>query len=147
MDKYTPMKCVELNLKDFNCKHCMLIYKTPSSWQMLLDHNVSQYTNTVYFFERKFAVDTTTMINYDHLHKVINCMEMGKIVMGQFYCQVATDSDYNEYLVAKTFKYSEDDLNDLMQKAFFNRFEKQWISYDMAISLDIAESICIRKIP
>ncbi|ETO00829.1 hypothetical protein RFI_36611, partial [Reticulomyxa filosa] len=67
----------------------------------------------------------------------------GKKKDGQFYCQVATDSDYNECLVAKTFKYvviiSEDDLNDPMQKAFFNRFEKQWISYDMAFSSDIAE--------
>ncbi|ETO00301.1 hypothetical protein RFI_37146 [Reticulomyxa filosa] len=58
MNKYTPMKCVELNLKDFDCRHCMLICKTPSSWQMLLDHNVLQYTNTVYLFERKFAADT-----------------------------------------------------------------------------------------
>ncbi|ETO00144.1 hypothetical protein RFI_37315 [Reticulomyxa filosa] len=81
MDKYTPMKCVELNLKDLNCRHCMLICKTPSSWQMLLDHNVLQYTNTVYLFESKFAADTTTMTNYDHLHKIINCMEMGKTVV------------------------------------------------------------------
>ncbi|ETN99171.1 hypothetical protein RFI_38310, partial [Reticulomyxa filosa] len=80
MNKYTPMKCVELNLKDFNCRHCMLICKTPSSWQMLLDHNVLQYTNTVYLFESKFVADTTTMTNYDHLHKIINCMEMGKTV-------------------------------------------------------------------
>ncbi|ETN99200.1 hypothetical protein RFI_38281 [Reticulomyxa filosa] len=43
------------------------------------------------------------MTNYDHLHKIIDCME----------------KHLNMYV--------------------FNRFEKQWISYDITFSLDIAE--------
>ncbi|ETO01640.1 hypothetical protein RFI_35801 [Reticulomyxa filosa] len=81
MSDWEPLKCVNMNLQDENCRHCMLVCENPYSWQLLLDHNRLSCKDTVFLFDSKFAADTATMTSYDHLHKVINCMEAGKKVI------------------------------------------------------------------
>ncbi|ETO06237.1 hypothetical protein RFI_31160, partial [Reticulomyxa filosa] len=81
MNLWGSLKCIEMNLKDEDCRHCLVICNKPYSWQLLLDQNLLPYEDTVFLFESKFASDTATMTSYDHLHKVINCMEAGKNVV------------------------------------------------------------------
>ncbi|ETO11387.1 hypothetical protein RFI_25989 [Reticulomyxa filosa] len=81
MNRWGSLKCIEMNLKDEDCRHCLVICNKPYSWQLLLDQNLLPYEDTVFLFESKFASDTATMTSYDHLHKVINCMEAGKKVV------------------------------------------------------------------
>ncbi|ETO02235.1 hypothetical protein RFI_35201, partial [Reticulomyxa filosa] len=78
MNHWGPLKCVEMNLQDKNCRHCMLVCENPYSWQLLLDYKLLACEDVVFLFESKFAADTAIMTNYDHLHKVINCMQVGK---------------------------------------------------------------------
>ncbi|ETN98085.1 hypothetical protein RFI_39437, partial [Reticulomyxa filosa] len=81
MSDWGSLKCVEMNLQDKDCRHCMLVCEKPYSWQLLLDHNLLSCEDAVFLFESKFASDTATMTSYDHLHKVINCMQVGKKVV------------------------------------------------------------------
>ncbi|ETO00585.1 hypothetical protein RFI_36854 [Reticulomyxa filosa] len=78
MSAWEPLQCVKMNLQDENCRHCMLVCEKPYSWQLLLDHNLLSCEDAVFLFESNFAADRATMTGHDHLHKVINCMEIGK---------------------------------------------------------------------
>ncbi|ETO07404.1 hypothetical protein RFI_29988, partial [Reticulomyxa filosa] len=185
MRKWGSLKCVEMNLQDEDCRHCMLVCEKPYSWQLLLDHNLLSCEDAVFLFESRFASDTTTMTSYDHLHKVINCMQVGKKavlyklksiheclydMLNQRYsidssenrfCRVAVEDQTKDCIVAKGFKcivivFKEDIENSVTpfieqfiqyfvfdlfffffaktEKAFFGRFERQYISYAGSLS-------------
>ncbi|ETO11932.1 hypothetical protein RFI_25443 [Reticulomyxa filosa] len=106
----------------------MLVCENPYSWQLLLDYKLLACEDVVFLFESKFAADTAIMTNYDHLHKVINCMQVGKKIvlyklnsaheclydmLNQRYhgnspenrfCRVAVEDQTRDCIVAKEFK-------------------------------------------
>ncbi|ETO24712.1 hypothetical protein RFI_12444 [Reticulomyxa filosa] len=150
MNLWRPLKCIERNIQDNDCRHCLVICQKPYSWQLLLDHKLLSHEDTVFLFESKFATDVATITKYDHLHKVINCMEAGKKVvlynlksiyeslydmLNQSIIlmeEVAMENLTRDCVVEKWFKciviVTEQDI-EKMQKAFFGRFERQWISH------------------
>ncbi|ETO10749.1 hypothetical protein RFI_26629, partial [Reticulomyxa filosa] len=81
MNYWGALQCVEANLNDVDCRHCLLICEKQHSWQLLLDRNILPYHDVVFLFESRFPADLTVTTNYDHLHKVINCMKTGKTVV------------------------------------------------------------------
>ncbi|ETO05385.1 hypothetical protein RFI_32011, partial [Reticulomyxa filosa] len=82
MNCWGPLQCVRANLNDnVNCRHCLLICENQHSWQLLLDRNILPDHDVVFLFESRFPADLIATTNYDHLHKVINCMETGKTVI------------------------------------------------------------------
>ncbi|ETO01887.1 hypothetical protein RFI_35553, partial [Reticulomyxa filosa] len=60
------------------------------------------------------------------------------VLIGQRVCGMSVESRSRECYVADSFKcivvIQEKDFEDSMQKAFFNRFERQWISYCKSLS-------------
>ncbi|ETO01874.1 hypothetical protein RFI_35566, partial [Reticulomyxa filosa] len=94
MSKFTPMDCVQRNLLDTRTnnskllgdnyivsRHCMVISELEHSWQVLLENGILKYDD-VFLFKSEFAHDQTSSISdYEHLNKVINCMGTGKRVI------------------------------------------------------------------
>ncbi|ETO02660.1 hypothetical protein RFI_34758, partial [Reticulomyxa filosa] len=94
MSKFTPMYCVQRNLLDTRTnnskllgdnyivsRHCMVISELEHSWQVLLENGILKYDD-VFLFKSEFAHDQTSSISdYEHLNKVINCMDTGKRVI------------------------------------------------------------------
>ncbi|ETO01059.1 hypothetical protein RFI_36381 [Reticulomyxa filosa] len=162
MSNWGSLECVKMNLQDEDCRHCMLVCEKPYSWQLLLDHNLLSCEDTIFLFESKFASDTAIMTSYDHLHKVINCMQVAKKVvlyklksiheclydmLNQRYlgdspenrfCRVAVEDQTRDCIVAQGFKciviVFEEDMKNSTEKAFFGRFERQYISYTELLS-------------
>ncbi|ETN99488.1 hypothetical protein RFI_37984 [Reticulomyxa filosa] len=165
MSKWGPLKCVKMNLQDEDCRHCMLVCENPYSWQLLLDHNLLSCKDAIFLFDSKFAADTATMTSYDHLHKVINCMEAGKKVilyklksiheclydmLNQRYLDNSPGAFFFlDCVVAKTFKcvaiVFKEDMEHSTEKAFFGRFERQYISYTGSLSPSNFEKISAFK--
>ncbi|ETO31471.1 hypothetical protein RFI_05649, partial [Reticulomyxa filosa] len=46
MKRWGSLKCIEMNLKDEDCRHCLVICNKPYSWQLLLDQNLLPYEDT-----------------------------------------------------------------------------------------------------
>ncbi|ETO36345.1 hypothetical protein RFI_00722 [Reticulomyxa filosa] len=94
MSKFTPMNCVQRNLLDTRTnnskllgdnyiisRHCMVISELEHSWQVLLENGILK-NDDVFLFKSEFAHDQTSSISdYEHLNKVINCMDTGKRVI------------------------------------------------------------------
>ncbi|ETO05202.1 hypothetical protein RFI_32192, partial [Reticulomyxa filosa] len=174
MSDWGSLKCVEMNLQDEDCRHCMLVCEKPYSWQLLLDHNLLSCEDAVFLFDSKFASDTATMTSYDHLHKVINCMQIGnKVVLYKLKSiheclydmlnqRYSTDSSGipKIALLQKNLNLRHL-LNNLFnilfltclfffffakaEKAFFGRFERQYISYAGSLSPSSLEKVDIFK--
>ncbi|ETO02465.1 hypothetical protein RFI_34967 [Reticulomyxa filosa] len=118
----------------------MLVCEKPYSWQLLLDHNLLSCEDAVFLFDSKFASDTATMTSYDHLHKVINCMQVGKKVV-LYKLKSIHECLYdmlNQRYSIDSLVYSIFCLICLFvfffflakaEQAFFGRFERQYISY------------------
>ncbi|ETO32007.1 hypothetical protein RFI_05107 [Reticulomyxa filosa] len=167
MNCWGALQCIKANLNNIHCRHCLLICEKQHSWQLLLDHDILPYDDVVFLFESQFPADLTASTNYDHLQKVSNCMAAGKKVVlfnlksiheclydmlnqryqinrqGQNVCGMSVDSRSRECIVADTFRcivvIREESFNDPMQKAFFHRFEKQWISYRKSLPLSLTK--------
>ncbi|ETO03185.1 hypothetical protein RFI_34225 [Reticulomyxa filosa] len=94
MRQFTPMDCVQQNLKDIRTnnskllgdnyiisRHCMVISELEHSWQVLLENGVLKYDD-MFLFKSSFAHDqSTSILDYEHLNKIINCMDTGKRVI------------------------------------------------------------------
>ncbi|ETO35633.1 hypothetical protein RFI_01430, partial [Reticulomyxa filosa] len=178
MNEWTPLNCVNSNLNDTRStysnlqddnymisRHCMIISEMEHSWQILLDHNILSYDD-VFLFGSSFVHDKASTITYfDHLNKVINCMDTGKRVIlynleyiheslydmlnqryqkkpsGNVYCRVALGSESKDCFVKTGFKCvvivnKADAYSPEMPIAFLNRFEKQLISYRSSLPLE-----------
>ncbi|ETN99435.1 ring finger protein [Reticulomyxa filosa] len=151
-------------------RHCMIISELEHSWQVLLDQDVLKYDNE-FLFGSCFPADRlTTITNYNHLNKIISCMEGGKTVVmynleniheslydmlnqryqkrpsGQPYCRVALGSESRDCYVSEKFKLIIIVIKSVayspeMPIAFLNRFEKQLISYESSLQPEIRERI------
>ncbi|ETO08602.1 hypothetical protein RFI_28787, partial [Reticulomyxa filosa] len=87
---WTPVRCVQSNVtrtitpKDNPLqvhRHCMVISEEHYSWQLLLDYGILNYDH-VFLFGSCFPHDTYSNINnYNHLNKIIDCMDTGKSVV------------------------------------------------------------------
>ncbi|ETO33903.1 hypothetical protein RFI_03194 [Reticulomyxa filosa] len=94
MSKFTPMDCVQRNLLDTQTnnsklfednyivsRHCMVISELEHSWQVLLENGILKYDD-VFLFKSNFAHDRDSSISdYKHLNKIIDCMDTGKRVV------------------------------------------------------------------
>ncbi|ETN98436.1 hypothetical protein RFI_39063, partial [Reticulomyxa filosa] len=179
MSKWTPLECVRKNLRDNSpllgdnymiSRHCMIISELEHSWQVLLDQDVLKYDNE-FLFGSCFPADRlTTITNYNHLNKIISCMEGGKTVVmynleniheslydmlnqryqkkpsGKPYCRVALGSESRDCYVSEKFKLvvivtKSVAYSPEMPIAFLNRFEKQLISYESSLQPEVRAHI------
>ncbi|ETO32863.1 hypothetical protein RFI_04254, partial [Reticulomyxa filosa] len=151
MNCWGSLQCVKANLNDANCRHCLLICENQHSWQLLLDHNILPYHDVIFLFESLFPADMTATTNFDHLHKVINCMETGKTVIlfnlksiheclynmlnqryqikgDQRMCGMSVESSSRECYVSHSFKcivvIQEKDFNDPVTTIQYNTIQK-----------------------
>ncbi|ETN99929.1 hypothetical protein RFI_37538 [Reticulomyxa filosa] len=94
ISKFTLMDCVQRNLLDTRTdnsklfednyivsRHCMVISELEHSWQVLLENGILKYDD-VFLFKSNFAHDRDSSISeYKHLNKIIDCMDTGKRVI------------------------------------------------------------------
>ncbi|ETO06596.1 hypothetical protein RFI_30799 [Reticulomyxa filosa] len=141
MSTFTPMDCIQLNLSDTQTnssklfgdnyivsRHCMVISELDHSWQVLLENGILRYDD-VFLFKSSFAHDECSSISdYEHLNKVISCMDTGKRVilynlesiyeslydmLNQRYQKKPSGKNYlkkNLYLCIRVYVYVECDL-------------------------------------